>query len=84
MRVHGSSLGEAAALRPLWGRPAAAASSVHVQAIKVHVRLEQCHHICAERPGLRLRSVDTATYLHMVTDLQNLSGCLVGFNWKNG
>lgn len=75
MGVHGSGLGEAAASQPRRGRPAAAASSVHVRAIKVHLHLEQCHRICAERLALRFRSVDIATSLHIVTDLKNLRGC---------
>lgn len=77
--VHGSGLGEAAASQPRRGRPAAAALSVHVRAIKVHLHLEQCHQICAERLALRFRSVDIATSLHIVTDLKkkNLRRCLV-------
>lgn len=43
--AHGSSLGEAAALQQHWGHPAAAASTVHEQAIKVQLHLEQCHKI---------------------------------------
>lgn len=73
--VHGSGLGEAAASQPRRGRPAAAATSVHVRAIKVHLHLEQCHQICAERLALRFKSVDIATSLHIVTDLKNLRGC---------